>query len=88
MKSTTVTRNKIIEAIGSLSEESLSELASFIDYLQYKSGTKASSLGQQDQGSIDESDTWTEEDKLDLVNFSLQYAATTLYESEEATHDI
>ncbi|MDJ1177235.1 hypothetical protein [Roseofilum capinflatum] len=88
MNSTTITRNKIIEAIEGLSEESLPELASFIDYLHYKARKAESSLGQHDEGSIDESDTWTEEDQLDLVNFSWQYAATTLYESEEATNDL
>lgn len=50
MNSTTVTRNKIIEAMGSLSEESLSELASFIDYLHYKSGT-AESAQEPSEGS-------------------------------------
>jgi len=33
-------------------------------------------VGQQ-PASVDYSDTWTEEDQIDLVNFSLRYAATT-----------
>lgn len=33
-------------------------------------------VGQQ-PASVDHSDTWTEEDQIDLVNFSLRYAATT-----------
>lgn len=33
-------------------------------------------VGQQPT-SVDYSDTWTEEDQIDLVNFSLRYAATT-----------
>ncbi|NCR76952.1 MAG: hypothetical protein GPI92_15725 [Microcystis aeruginosa K13-06] len=33
-------------------------------------------VGQQ-QPSLDQSDTWTEEDQIDLVNFSLNYAAKT-----------
>ena len=32
---------------------------------------------------IDDSDTWTEQDQLDLAAFSLQYAATALLEDEE-----
>ncbi len=33
-------------------------------------------VGQQ-QPSTDQNDTWTEEDQIDLVNFSLNYAAKT-----------
>lgn len=40
-------------------------------------------LVEQDVSAIDISDTWTEEDKLDVTNFSLQYAATLFPESEE-----
>ena len=32
---------------------------------------------------FDESDTWTEEDQLDITSFSLQYAASIFLESEE-----
>ena len=31
-------------------------------------------LVQQDSSVVDISDTWTEEDQLDITNFSLQYA--------------
>lgn len=34
---------------------------------------------------IDESDTWTEEDQIDITSFSLQYAASIFPESEEIT---
>ena len=34
-------------------------------------------VGQQQQPSLDQNDTWTEEDQIDLVNFSLNYAAKT-----------
>ncbi|GEA27650.1 hypothetical protein MiAbW_02217 [Microcystis aeruginosa NIES-4325] len=34
-------------------------------------------VGQQQQPSLDQSDTWTEEDKIDLASFSLNYAAKT-----------
>ncbi|CCI01138.1 conserved hypothetical protein [Microcystis aeruginosa PCC 9443] len=34
-------------------------------------------VGQQQQPSLDQSDTWTEEDEIDLVNFSLNYATKT-----------
>ncbi|NJO80299.1 MAG: hypothetical protein HC827_18505 [Cyanobacteria bacterium RM1_2_2] len=40
-------------------------------------------LVQQDVSLIDQSDTWTEEDQLDLVDFSLQYAAIGYFDSEE-----
>lgn len=33
-------------------------------------------LVQHGTGIVDQSNTWTEQDQLDLVNFSLQYAAT------------
>ncbi|NCQ95783.1 MAG: hypothetical protein EWV75_16415 [Microcystis wesenbergii Mw_QC_S_20081001_S30D] len=39
-------------------------------------------VGQQQQPSIDQSDTWTEEDQIDLVNFSLNYAAKTFSDVE------
>lgn len=39
-------------------------------------------VGQQ-LPSVDQSDTWTEEDQIDIVNFSLQYAATTFSDMEE-----
>lgn len=43
-------------------------------------------LVQNNTGIVDESATWTEQDQLDLVNFSLQYAATG-YEDEGLTLD-
>ncbi|MBW4509545.1 MAG: hypothetical protein KME64_23955 [Scytonematopsis contorta HA4267-MV1] len=33
-------------------------------------------LAQQDSSVVDVSDTWTEEDQLDITNFSLQYATS------------
>ncbi|TRT65092.1 MULTISPECIES: hypothetical protein [unclassified Microcystis] len=39
-------------------------------------------VGQQQQVSIDQNDTWTEEDQIDLVNFSLNYAAKTFSDVE------
>ena len=33
-------------------------------------------LVHHDTGFVDQSDAWTEQDQFDLVNFSLQYAAT------------
>ena len=38
-------------------------------------------VGQQ-QPSLDQSDTWTEENQIDLVNFSLNYAAKTFSDVE------
>lgn len=40
-------------------------------------------LVQQQLPAIDRSNTWTKQDRLDLTNFSLQYAATLFPESEE-----
>ncbi|MBD2447286.1 hypothetical protein H6G76_08920 [Nostoc sp. FACHB-152] len=40
-------------------------------------------LIQQNISIIDESDTWNEEDKLDLVAFSLQNTASFFDDSEE-----
>jgi hypothetical protein len=40
-------------------------------------------LVQHDAELVDQSDTWTEQDRLDLVAFSMQYAETNYPESEE-----
>ncbi|NJL37369.1 MAG: hypothetical protein HC840_19355 [Leptolyngbyaceae cyanobacterium RM2_2_4] len=40
-------------------------------------------LVQHDADFVDQSDTWTEQDQVDLVSFSLQYAATGYPENEE-----
>jgi hypothetical protein len=40
-------------------------------------------LVRQNVSVVDESDTWTEQDKTDLANFSLQYAATLFPDDEE-----
>jgi hypothetical protein len=40
-------------------------------------------LVKQDVSDVDQSDTWTEQDRLELTMFSLQYAATLFPESEE-----
>jgi hypothetical protein len=40
-------------------------------------------LVQQSLSVVDQSDTWTEQDRLDIASFSLQYAATFFPDSEE-----
>ena len=40
-------------------------------------------LVHQNLSVVDESETWTEEDKFDITAFSLQYAATIFPENEE-----
>jgi hypothetical protein len=45
-------------------------------------------LVQNNTNSVDESDTWTEQDQLDLVNFSLEYAATGYAEDEGLTDEL
>ena len=36
---------------------------------------------------INQSDTWTEQDQADLLDFSLQYAATSLYETKDVDYE-
>jgi ribose 5-phosphate isomerase RpiB len=40
-------------------------------------------LVEQNLSVIDYSDTWTEQDQLDLASFSLQYASAVFPDSEE-----
>jgi len=40
-------------------------------------------LMQQNLSIVDQSDTWTEQDQLDVTTFSLQYAATLFPVNEE-----
>lgn len=40
-------------------------------------------LVQSNTDVVDESDTWTEQDQLDLAIFSTQYAATAYPDSQE-----
>ncbi|HBK99527.1 MAG TPA: hypothetical protein DD001_20495 [Microcoleaceae bacterium UBA10368] len=40
-------------------------------------------LVQQNLSIVDESETWNEEDQLDVTTFSLQYAAALFPENEE-----
>lgn len=40
-------------------------------------------LVEENLSVIDESDTWTEEDQLEITSFSLQYTASIFPESEE-----
>jgi len=40
-------------------------------------------LVEENLSIIDESDTWTEEDQLEITSFSLQYAVSIFPESEE-----
>jgi hypothetical protein len=39
-------------------------------------------LVKQDSYAIDQSDHWTDQDQVDITNFSLQYAATLFPEDE------
>ncbi len=40
-------------------------------------------LVKQESSIIDQSDTWTQQDQEDILNFSLQYASTSFNETEE-----
>ena len=40
-------------------------------------------LVQKNLSILDRSDTWTEQDQIDVTTFSLQYAATLFLENEE-----
>ncbi|MDP5016188.1 hypothetical protein FJR11_07615 [Anabaena sp. UHCC 0187] len=44
-----------------------------------------SNLADKNLSIIDESDTWTEQDQLEITSFSLQYAASISTKSEEIT---
>jgi hypothetical protein len=37
----------------------------------------------QHSSVIDQSDAWAEEDQVDVLNFSLQYASRSFFETEE-----
>jgi hypothetical protein len=45
-------------------------------------------LVQQNAAVIDDSDTWTNQDQLDLSAFSWQYGATAFPEDEEITSEL
>ncbi|MBE9225152.1 hypothetical protein IQ264_06850 [Phormidium sp. LEGE 05292] len=40
-------------------------------------------LVQKNLSIVEQSDTWTEQDQIDITTFSLQYAATLFPENEE-----
>ena len=40
-------------------------------------------LVQQNLSIVEQSDTWSEQDRLDVTTFSLQYAATLFPENEQ-----
>ncbi|QSJ15658.1 hypothetical protein JYQ62_28195 [Nostoc sp. UHCC 0702] len=42
-------------------------------------------LVQQNVSVLDQSDTWTEQDLVDITNFTLQYANILFSESEETS---
>lgn len=42
-------------------------------------------LVQQNVSVLDQSDTWTEQDLVDITNFTLQYANIVFSESEETS---
>jgi hypothetical protein len=44
-------------------------------------------LVQQNTAVVDDSDTWTDQDQLDLVAFSLQYATTAFSEDGEIANE-
>lgn len=80
MDRTTVERQKLIEAVSALPEQSLLELASFLDYLHYKSVqqreldnntasflAEISGLGNSGQEDISERDEEILRNEIDLV---------------------
>jgi hypothetical protein len=40
-------------------------------------------LVEQGGAEVDENDVWSEQDQIDVLNFSLQYAATAFPEDED-----
>jgi hypothetical protein len=79
VKAMTKLLEQAIEQIKQLSETEQDRIARFI--------LKAleTNLVEENLSIIDESDTWTEEDQLDITSFSLQYTASIFPESEEIT---
>ena len=80
MDGTTIERQKLIEAVNSLPEEVLFELASFLDYLRYKSAppqktdhnvsgflTEIAGLGRSGQPDISERDEEILRNEIDPV---------------------
>lgn len=46
------------------------------------------SLVSKDTEVVDNRGAWTDQDRLDLTAFSLQYAATAFSEDEDVTHGL
>ena len=81
MNGTTVERQKLIEAVSTLPDEFLLELANFLDYLRYKSTTRRepepnassfllaiSGLGSSGQPDISERDEEILRNEIDPVH--------------------
>jgi hypothetical protein len=68
-----------IEQIKQLPENEQNIIARFI------LNALENNLVEKGLSIIDESDTWTEEDQIDITSFSLQYADSIFPESEEIT---
>lgn len=80
MDRTTVERQQLLETVGTLPEEALSELASFLDYLRYKATqhrevsnhsanflVAVSSLGNSGQQDVSERDEEILRNEIDPV---------------------
>ncbi|MEO1095198.1 MAG: hypothetical protein AAFX01_09900 [Cyanobacteria bacterium J06638_28] len=69
------------EAIQQVYQQAISTLSP-IERLQLAT-LILNELVQQNNTTVDISDTWTEQDQLDLATYSLQYATTALFDEEE-----
>lgn len=71
----------LISELASEEEATLESGATYAVWLPLNAHQAAHQLATQ--LDIDSSDTWTDEDRLDLVQFSLQYSTTGDLEDEE-----
>lgn len=79
MNSPAAARQRLIEAVNNLPDQTLAELANFVDYLRYKSEQPApksgsdflmsiAGLGSSDAGDISERDEEILQDEVDPIH--------------------
>ena len=74
---------KLRELVPLLQQLNRAEKLYAIQLLAGELAKEESKLVQQDLSVVDQSDTWTEQDRLDIASFSLQYADKLFPDSEE-----
>lgn len=74
---------KLRELVPLLQQLNRAEKLYAIQLLAGELAKEENNLVQQSVSVVEQSDTWTEQDQLDIASFSLQYAATLFPDSEE-----